>query len=80
MTNRPKQAAKKPQFLEFPLRKRDKYEPFRARLDLRQGSCPNDRKAKFGRPILGQALARGLPNLTVIAEMVNKINRLIHLG
>jgi hypothetical protein len=80
MANQPKRAAKKPHFLESSLRKRDNFEPFRADVDLRQGHCPNCCKAKFDRSILAQALARGLPSLTGFVEMVNKINRLMHLG
>jgi hypothetical protein len=80
MANRPKETANKPHFLEFPLRKRDNYEPFQAHLDLRQEPCPNRCKAKFGRSIPTQALPRGLLNMTAIVEIVNKINRLLHLG
>jgi hypothetical protein len=57
-----RQAAKKPQFVEFADKMRGLFEPFRIVADLRQDHCPNRCEAKFDRPFLKHLRLADCPN------------------
>jgi hypothetical protein len=61
-TGHQRQAAKKPQFVEFAEKMRDEFEPFRIVADLRQDHCANRCGAKFERPFSKHLGLANCPN------------------